>query len=120
MGYRSEVVLAVAEKVMPQFLATMAKSAETRRLCFQDHCDMVKDYYGKGNILFRWDSIKWYEGYEEVDALTNFMDWCDEEDENEISHEIEYRFVRVGENYDDIVQRGEGFDEIYPAIEVRY
>jgi hypothetical protein len=116
MGYRSEVVLAVAEKVMPQFLATMAKSPETRRLCFQEHCDMVKDYYGKGNILFRWDSIKWYEGYEEVDALTNFMDWCDEGDENE----IEYRFVRVGENYDDIVHRGQGFDEIYPAIEVRY
>ena len=116
MGYRSEVVLAVAEKVMPQFLATMAKSPETRRLCFQDHCDMVKDYYGKGNILFRWSSIKWYEGYEEMDALTSFMDWCDEEEDNE----VEYRFVRVGESYDDIVHRGQGFDEIYSAIEVRY
>ena len=116
MGYRSEVVLAVAEKVMPQFLATMAKSPETRRLCFQDHCDMVKDYYGKGNILFRWDGIKWYEGYEEVDSLTNFMDWCDEEDDNE----IEYRFVRVGEEYEDIVYRGCGFHDIYPSTEVRY
>jgi len=116
MGYRSEVVLAVAEKVMPQFLATMAKSPETRRLCFQDHCDMVKDYYGKGNILFRWDGIKWYEGYEEVDALTNFMDWCDEEDDNE----IEYRFVRVGEEYEDIVYRGCGFPDIHPETTVRY
>ena len=120
MGYRSEVVLAVAEKVMPQFLATMAKSPETRRLCFQDHCDMVKDYAGKGNILFRWDSIKWYEGYEEMEALTSFMDWCDEEDENERSHEIEYRFVRVGEDHGDIIYRGYGFHDIYPETTVRY
>ena len=51
-----------------------------------------------------------------MDALTAFMDWCDEEEDSE----IEYRFVRVGESYDDIVHRGQGFDEIYPAIEVRY
>ena len=114
----NEVVLAVSERVMPQFLATMAKSAETRRLYFQDHCDMVKDYYGKGNILFRWDSIKWYEGYEEVDALTNFMDWCDEEDDG--ANEIEYRFVRVGEEYEDIVYRGCGFTDIHPETTVRY
>ena len=117
MGYRSEVVLAVAEKVMPQFLATMAKSAETRRLCFQDHCDMVKDYYGKGNILFRWSSIKWYEGYEEMDALTDFMDWCDD---NTGDLDDGYQFARVGEDHDDIIYRGHSFPDICLSTAVCY
>ena len=117
MGYRSEVVLAVAEKVMPQFLATMAKCPETRKLCFQDHDDMINDYDGKGNLLFRWSSIKWYEGYEEIDALSNFMDWCDDDTDD---LDDGYQFVRVGEDHDDIIYRGYGFPDIYPSTAVHY
>ena len=46
MGYRSEVVLVVGKEVMPQFMVTMAKSAEARALCFAE-ADRKNDYEEK-------------------------------------------------------------------------
>ena len=78
MGYRSEVILAVGPEVMPQFMVTMAKSPQARELCWADHDEMIKDYCGtKGAFLFRWTGIKWYDRYECVQAIQDFMDWCD-------------------------------------------
>ena len=114
MGYRSEVVFIVAKEVMPQFLATMAKSPETRKMCFSETYMRIKDFQGDGNILFNWNSIKWYEGYEEIDAITDFMDWCDDEDEHG------YRFCRVGENDDDNVVRGWGFDDVHISRSITF
>ena len=42
MGYRSEVVFIVAKEVMPQFLATMAKSPEARKMCFSETDKRIK------------------------------------------------------------------------------
>ena len=92
MGYRSEVVFIVAKEVMPQFLATLAKSPEARALCFGETNMRVNDFCGTGNILFNWNGIKWFEGYEEIDAIVDFMDWCDAE----YSADDHYRFVRIG------------------------
>ena len=69
MGYRSEVVLVVGKEVMPQFMVTMAKSAEARAMCFAEHDKMIKDYDGEGNMLFAWDCIKWYDSYEGIAAI---------------------------------------------------
>ena len=118
MGYRSEVVLYVGPEVMPQFMVTMAKSQQARELCFADHDDMVKDYGNeKGSFLFKWGWLKWYDSYECVSALTDFMDWCDSEflpsgekreDGTEIENEAAefYRFVRIGEDATDVEERG--------------
>ena len=110
MGYRSEVVLVVGAEVMAQFMVTMAKSTEARSLCFGD-AQMVKNYQETGSILFQWDYIKWYEGYEAIDALSDFMDWCDAEEDVDGSAE-HFRFVRVGEEASDFVCRGFGFDDV--------
>ena len=119
MGYRSEVVLYVGPEVMPQFMVTMAKCPATRAMCFADHAQMVKDYGGeKGSMLFKWDWLKWYETFPEVQALTDFMDWCDGEEiptdeqnadgETLTQHAAEfYRFIRIGEEMDDNEQRGD-------------
>ena len=120
MGYRSEVVLVVGKEVMPQFMVTMAKSIEARALCFGDHDKMIKDYEEEGNILFAWNGIKWYEGYEAIDALTDFMDWCDSEsvphpdpeDGGTVDGDECYRFCRVGEEEDDNVTRGSAFWDV--------
>ena len=65
MGYRSEVILAVGPEVMPQFMVTMAKSPEARKLCWGDTDNLIEDYGGdKGAFLFRWADIKWYDSYE--------------------------------------------------------
>ena len=118
MGYRSEVVFIVAKEVMPQFLATMAKSPEARKMCFSETDMRIKDFQGDGNILFNWNGIKWFEGYEEIDAIVDFMDWCDREvietdDGDHWDGEEFYRFCRIGEDPDDNVMRGMAFDDVY-------
>ena len=123
MGYRSEVILAVGPEVMPQFMVTMAKSLEAREMCWGDS-EMVNDYDGtKGALLFRWECIKWYESYEGVSAIQDFLEWCEGDqipagEKNEDGTEKMcdagdfYRFVRIGEEMDDNEVQGWGFDGI--------
>ena len=127
MGYRSEVVLVVGKEVMPQFMVTMAKSPEARALCFAE-ATRHEDYEEKGNMLFAWDYIKWYDSYEGVAAIQDFLDWCDSEDVpvsdeqkaqdksptpvTHVSGDECYRFVRVGEELEDIEERGSGFWDV--------
>jgi hypothetical protein len=115
MGYRSEVILAVGPEVMPQFMVTMAKSPQAREMCFGD-AEVVKDYADtKGAMLFRWDCIKWYDSYEGVNAIQDFIQWCEDEvikDEegNQSSGDDYYRFIRIGEEMDDNEVQGWAFD----------
>jgi len=115
MGYRSEVILAVGPEVMPQFMVTMAKSPEARKMCWGEHDNMIKDYAGvKGAFLFRWDHIKWYDRYEEIRAIEDFIDWCENADievDGNMQQAADYfRFVRIGEEMDDNEMKGWGFD----------
>ena len=115
MGYRSDVILAVGPEVMPQFMITMAKSPEARELCWADHDEMIKDYSDtKGAFLFRWGGIKWYDSYECVAAIQDFIDWCETEQIEVEGKEVDaaefYRFIRIGEEMDDNVAQGWGFD----------
>ena len=118
MGYRSEVVLVVGKEVMPQFMVTMAKSPEARALCFAE-ATRHEDYEEKGNMLFAWDGIKWYDSFEEIRAIEDFLDWCDVEevphpvdDDETIAGDECYRFVRIGEEVEDIEERGSGFWDV--------
>jgi len=119
MGYRSEVVLYVGPEVMPQFMVTMAKSPRARELCFGDADQTIKDYQDeKGSFLFKWNWLKWYDSFECVSAIEDFMNWCDGEDiptdeqnadgETLTKHAAEfYRFIRIGEEMDDNESRGD-------------
>ena len=136
MGYRSEVVLVVGKEVMPQFMVTMAKSPLARAMCFAEHDKMIKDYEEKGNMLFAWSWIKWYDSYEGVAAIQDFLDWCDSEhvplseehakpdmSPTPITHvdgDQCYRFVRIGEELDDNESRGCGFWDVGVRREIEY
>ena len=127
MGYRSEVVLVVGKEVMPQFMVTMAKSPDARALCF-DEATRHDDYQEKGNMLFAWDHIKWYDSDEGIAAIGDFLDWCDSEmvpvsDEQKAQDKSPtpvthvdgdecYRFVRIGEELEDVECRGCGFWDV--------
>jgi len=113
MGYRSEVVLAVHKQVMGKFLQLIGTNDEMKTLCFSD-AEVREDYAGEGNFLFRWSEIKWYTGYSGIDAVNEFMEWCHEtdikdenfpEDRQPTGSEF-FKFVRVGEEQDDIVNDG--------------
>jgi len=128
MGYRSEVVLVVGKEVMPQFMVTMAKSPDARALCFAEADQRREDYEEKGNMLFSWFDIKWYDSYEGVRAIEDFLDWCDSEhvpvSEEQAKADMSptpithvdgdqcYRFVRIGEELEDIEHRGSGFWDV--------
>ena len=106
MGYRSDVVLAVNKEIMPEFLAYLATNDEAKRLVFSDHCELNQDYEVEGHLLVTWSGIKWYDGYPDVDVIEKFTCELDEDtDKSEM-----FRFVRVGEEYEDIEVRGYGFD----------
>jgi hypothetical protein len=121
MGYRSEVVLYVGPEVMPQFMVTMAKCQAARAMCFAEADEKIKDYRDvKGSFLFRWDWLKWYDSFPDVQAINDFMDWCeaekvptgekDEEGKDQTEHAVEFfKFIRIGEETDDNEQRGDAF-----------
>ena len=106
MGYRSEVVLAVNKEIMPEFLAHLATNDEAKNLVFSEYCELNQDYEGEGHLLVSWTNIKWYEGYPDVDVIEKFTCEMDEDTENSEM----FRFIRVGEEYEDIEVRGYGFD----------
>ena len=121
MGYRSEVLLYVGPEVMPQFMVTMAKCQGARALCFADADEHVKDYRDvKGSMLFKWSWLKWYDTFPEVEAINDFMDWCEGEEvptgaQNADGEDITtfaaefFKFIRIGEEMDDNEQRGDAF-----------
>ena len=113
MGYRSEVVLAVHKQVMGKFLQLIGQHEEMKAMCFSHSDEVRENYNGDGNFLFRWSGIKWYEGYEGVDAVNEFMQWCHDneiEDKNFPEEQATgsefFKFLRVGEDQDDIVNDG--------------
>ena len=68
-----------------------------------------------GGMLFCWGHIKWYDSYEPIQALIDFMDWAEGED-----HEEEFKFIRIGEELDDTEQRGWGFQEVYVTRSIEF
>ena len=76
---------------------------------------MIRDYNDeKGAFLFRWSGIKWYDSFEEVQAIQDFIVWCEdaqvEVDGKQVNADEYYRFVRIGEEMDDNEVHGWGFD----------
>ena len=97
MGYRSEVAFAIAPPLVNKFLAVMAASEKVRDLIKFDakYKEGIEfDKYEKGDVFVYLGSIKWYEGYEEIDKIREFFAEHEEDDDN-------IRFVRIGEDLDD-------------------
>jgi len=107
MGYRSEVVIAISKDLMPHFLTVFAKEPGCRTMVFKDHDYMNEDYDGKETFVVSWSSIKWYEQYPEVGALSQFIDKCDGDEIEGIEEPWEhFRFRRLGEEVEDMVEKG--------------
>jgi len=132
MGYRSQVVFAVAPELMPHFLAVLAKSQPARELCFADADETINDYGGdEGSRLMVWYGIKWYDNYPSVRAITDFMDWADDQEfpttgcdgsaepVDEPGSYL-YRFVEIGEDFDDVTIRGDAYWDISVNREITY
>lgn len=127
MGYRSQVVLAISKELIPFLMLATSKNKEAEALVFRSADIFDRDYGGDKSWLFHWDNIKWYESYPDVDAIEKFVSEaeCDEynitdDDGNEVSSSDLIRFVRVGEDNDDITVRGNGFWDIHPVTSINW
>ena len=126
MGYRSQVVLAIAKEIQPHFMVALGACPAATSLVFNDADRFDKDYYqdGSGHWLIQWSDLKWYDSYEEIKTLQNFVEAANEdclelgEDDGESSDYI--KFVRVGEDSDDIEHRGFGFDEVAAQTSISF
>ena len=106
MGYRSEVAIAIHPDKVGDFLAVLSTSKETLELCqgYPGHDKgMQTDVFMKGDLFVEMSGIKWYEGYKGVDAIDEFIRKVIEDDDDP----EKVRFLRVGEDREDIVECGE-------------
>ena len=102
MGYRSDVTVVMYPKNAKDFALLKLYVDEN----LPDQFEVCEADTGLKYLLLEIDSVKWYEGYEEVDVYTReFSEWetmfRDETDPQEpLFH---YEFVRFGEDTEDIV-----------------
>ncbi len=113
MGYRSEVCIAMtddASRLFRTILEHLPKSHELHQLVKDAntsyHHQPWEDKHKKPDVdcesKMYWDYVKWYEGYECVDMIEAFLTDCIPEED--------YRFIRIGEESDDVDERGEYWD----------
>ena len=106
MGYRSDVTIVMYPKRKEDFALLKLYADETFPDQFEVHEDNNR-IEGFRYLMLEFDSIKWYEGYEEVDVYTRaFSEWDTmfrDEYEPESGTLFHYEFMRIGEDYEDIV-----------------
>jgi hypothetical protein len=133
MGYRSQVVLAIAPEAAHAFMALQAKHPEVLELC-NDADDFISGYNEPGDWFMHWSHIKWYEGYPEIDVLNGFIDALESDDLSEYGEPEPpkfpngtddqwgeyFKFIRIGENHDDVTEKGWGFHDICISRQISF
>ena len=97
MGYRSHVLLGVEEPLVASLLTALSQSTEAFDLLFKS-AEVTKEE--DGSLLFNLDYIKWYDSFKCVQTIVDWMDECDEHDNED------YLFHRLGEEFGDYEERG--------------
>jgi len=125
MGYRSQVVLAMSEELRPFFLTFLVSNPDAKKMV--DQADIrASDCIEKGDLVLGWDQIKWYPSYDEVAAMQGFVESLESEDLSEYGEkegnidwgQETFKFIRIGEDHNDIDVVGHGFWELYPETRI--
>ena len=99
MGYRSDIRIVTSKEgfeILKDFVAEYLKE-HNENYNLLDECDKKEE--GKNQCYFGWNYMKWYEhDYPEVVAI---MEGLNHLEDNEYS----YRYMRIGENYDDMEEQ---------------
>ena len=121
MGYRSDVAIAIHKDLQGDFL-TFLNTEKLAHEIFGDHSDfdLDKDYQGEGHWLFTANQIKWYAGWDEFYAhITMFEKFMDAMEEV-VEKREKYRFIRIGEEIEDIEYRGDWYhSDLYVKREIQ-
>ena len=93
MGYRSDLYFKCHKDIAPELFSLLEQCELSKYI---EDITIVEDDY----IAFSMLSLKWYDGYPEVDTINSFIN----------SHSSQVAFIRNGEDSDDIETRGNTYD----------
>lgn len=110
MGYRSDLVAAFYVKDAKHF--PVVKLWLDENFPMEQLGDSVR-WFDRG-MIFEEQSVKWYDDYNDVKAFNaavdKFLQLVNADRTNDDTPIFLYEFVRLGENYEDIVTDYEGYD----------
>lgn len=102
MGYRSDVGFA-CDPIIKQVIETVGDwDSEFKELL--DYGEDLADGHDQGR--YRWESVKWYESFPDVQIVENIMVMCDNCDGAGLAYDS-YGFIRIGEELDDVEMKGD-------------
>ena len=122
MGYRSDVAFA-CDPIVKDIVQTVAEWDKEFRELLEYADNLSNDDFGR----WLFSDVKWYESYPDVDAIEQFVTEAEsdeykitDDDGNKLHSSDLVRFVRVGEDNDDITVRGHGFWDIHPVTSINW
>ena len=101
MGYRSDVAFA-CDPIIKQVVETVSEWDKGFKDLLDYGEDMSADDFGR----WKFEHVKWYEGYPDVQVIENIMVMCDDVDVNGCGYDS-YGFVRIGEELEDVEMKGD-------------
>lgn len=122
MGYRSQVAYVIAfdedANVMGKFINYVMGSGDEHMINALKECEVD---FASNRINFYQSDVKWYESYEDVKGHTRLYELVVNEETPFYPH-AHARFVRVGEEYEDIQTDDFGddppWDSFYPVTTI--
>ena len=98
MSYKSDVRIITSKNGFKKLSEFVEKYLKEKNLDMKK-CNLMNsldiNVSNKEQCYFGWDHIKWYDGYSEVDSIMRGLD-------NLVEEEYSYRYMQIGEYYDDI------------------
>lgn len=105
MGYRSDVAIAIHPDKVADFLAVLSTSKEALDMCRGwGEKGIQTGIFTKGDLFIEISGVKWYKYFREVQIIDEFVADACEDDDN--GWEL-VRFIRIGEDHDDVQVCGE-------------
>ena len=102
MGYRSDVGFA-CDPIIKQVIETVGEwDSEFKELL--DYGEDLSEGHAQGR--WRFESVKWYDSFPDVQVVENIMTMCDNVDISGLAYDS-YGFIRLGEEHDDVETRGD-------------
>ena len=95
MGYRSDVGFA-CDPIIKDVVETVAEWDKELKELIDYAEDMSPDDHGR----WRFEDVKWYESYPDVQIIENIMVMCDNVDISGLAYDS-YGFIRIGEELDE-------------------
>lgn len=95
MGYISDVKICMKRKSYEELRKRVAEHEAFRYMFDKGFFELRELEDDKDVVVCSWDSIKWYSSFEEIGIIEDYLDELQD-------REIDFRFIRVGEEYNDI------------------